>query len=144
MQIIFFFNSSHAVGVKHQVNLHIRSFKAFRFFGTYVTVLVHSFWEQPLYLQFHLLHLSQICCLWNAPNLCLSQLKTQLKTFTVLGRPSLQAFDPGKAVINVSQNWVTGQISQPGLAGKTSFDLVYFILWQHFAHNLQWTNYMAW
>ena len=48
MQIIFFFNSSHAVGVKHQVNLHIRSFKAFGFFGTYVTVLVHSFWERPI------------------------------------------------------------------------------------------------
>ena len=50
MQIIFFFNSSHAGGVKHQVNLHIRSFKAFRFFGTYVTVLVHSFWERPIYI----------------------------------------------------------------------------------------------
>ena len=48
MQIIFFFNSSHAGGVKHQVNLHIRSFKAFRFFGTYVTVLAHSFWERPI------------------------------------------------------------------------------------------------
>ena len=97
-----------------------------------------------LHWQFHLLRLSQICCQWNAPILCLSQLKTQLKTFTILGRPSLLAFDPGKAVINVSQNWVTGHISQPGLAGKTSFDVVYFILWQHFTHSLQWTNYMAW
>ena len=29
---LFFFNSSHAVDVKHQVSLHIRSFKAFRIF----------------------------------------------------------------------------------------------------------------
>ena len=45
--IFFFspFNSSHAIGVKQEVNLHIRSFKAFRFVGTYVTVLVHSFSE---------------------------------------------------------------------------------------------------
>ena len=48
MQIIFFFsppfNSSHAIGVKQEVNLHIRSFKAFRFFW----YLCHSIGTQFL------------------------------------------------------------------------------------------------